>query len=304
MDGVLPLWKPKGLTSHDCVFKVRKIAKTKKVGHTGTLDPTVEGMLPICIGQATKLSPLLMGGEKVYEAEVCLGIATETEDQEGDIIERKHVPSLSEDKIKEVLATFVGDIEQIPPKYSAIRVNGKRLYEYAREGIEVERPKRVVSIYDMELISSIKNDDGKVTFSVRVRCSKGTYIRTLCVDIGKSLGFPAHMSNLTRTQSGTFTQNKAITLEDAEEAAEKGELQNYIISMNAALQDFDEIIISDEDEVKYRNGQVLPFPEGVVNTPLFRIVNERNQLIALYERHPAKRQFMKPYRVFSYTNGK
>ncbi|HZG72243.1 MAG TPA: tRNA pseudouridine(55) synthase TruB, partial [Chondromyces sp.] len=203
MNGILPLWKERGMTSHDCVFRIRKILRTKKVGHTGTLDPDVDGVLPICIGRATKLSDYIMNAGKTYEGEVTIGYSTTTEDASGDTVEQQTVDrSFTRADILSVLASLTGEISQTPPMYSAVKVKGKKLYEYARQGIEVERPSRTVTIHELELLDERELFEGEtITFSFRAVCSKGTYIRTLAVMIGERLGFPAHMSRLTRTAS-------------------------------------------------------------------------------------------------------
>src|SRR5690625_1449047 len=187
-------------------MKIRKILGTRKVGHTGTLDPEVEGVLVICIGQATKVVPFLTAMNKTYIAECSLGVATETEDAHGEIVEEKgvtHPPS--EQDIEDVLKLFKGDITQIPPMYSAVKVNGKKLYEYARANEYIERPSRQVFIHD--LIQLEQNSKNTNKFRFKVACSAGTYIRTLCVDIGKKLGYPAHMSDLVRIEACSFTRD-------------------------------------------------------------------------------------------------
>src|SRR4051794_15877118 len=188
MEGILPLYKPAGLTSHDCVFRLRKILKTKKVGHTGTLDPDVTGVLPICIGKATKVAEYITDAGKAYEGEVTIGFSTTTEDASGEVVENKVVDRvISREEILHLFDTFTGEIEQTPPMFSAVKVGGTRLYEYARKGIEVERPTRRVSIYSIELLDDRKEFIGTtVSFRFRVSCSKGTYIRTLAVMIGES----------------------------------------------------------------------------------------------------------------------
>ncbi|GAA0495883.1 tRNA pseudouridine(55) synthase TruB [Salinibacillus aidingensis] len=303
MDGILPLWKEPGLTSHDCVFKVRKLLKMKKVGHTGTLDPQVDGILPICIGQATKISSIIMESPKVYEAEITLGIATETEDQEGQIIKKEKVSdTLTIDDIVQTLSEFEGEIEQTPPMYSAVKVKGKKLYEYARMGVEVERPQRSITIHHLKLLSESidwSQDHSTASFRIRVKCSKGTYIRTLCVDIGSALGYPAHMSQLTRTESGTFRQTQSLTIEDLKKAVLEDKIEENLYSIDFALQKFDTLYISEQDVSRYKHGQVLPLPENMPSTDPFRIKAETtNELIALYQIHPSKKDFMKPYKMF------
>ncbi|KGX88401.1 tRNA pseudouridine(55) synthase TruB [Pontibacillus litoralis] len=302
MDGILPLWKPKGMTSHDCVFKLRKMLHTKKVGHTGTLDPEVEGVLPMCIGMATKVASYITESNKVYEAEVTLGFSTETEDGEGEVVERKKVSQpISLNEIQHVLQSFVGTITQIPPLYSAVRVNGMRLYEYARQGIPVERPERQVIIHQIELLSNqVKYEADTATFRLRIICSKGTYIRTLCVNIGEALGYPAHMSQLVRTASGSFEQEDAYTLEQIEQVVQEQKLVNILLPIDRGVRHLSRISISNEEENKIYNGAVLPIPNPVPETDPFCIVNEQQRLLAIYKIHPRKPAFMKPARVFHY----
>lgn len=210
MDGILPLWKEKGMTSFDCVFKVRRLLQTKKVGHSGTLDPEVDGVLPICVGKATKVVEYLLESNKVYQGEICLGIATETEDAHGEIVNQEEIITpFTIEEIDAMMETFKGEIIQIPPMYSAVKVNGKRLYEYARKGETVERPERRVKIYEFKRTSTPVYDEASKTqkWQFEVSCSKGTYVRTLAVDLGEKLGVPAHMSQLTRIKSGPFFQN-------------------------------------------------------------------------------------------------
>lgn len=302
MDGILPLWKPKGMTSHDCVNILRGILKTKKVGHTGTLDPNVEGVLPMCVGLGTKISSYVTESEKVYVAEVMLGSSTETEDADGAIVEQKEVSStLSLNNIQEVLTDFTGTITQVPPMYSAVRIDGKRLYEYAREGITVERPERVVTIHDIELLSDqIEIKDKQASFSIKITCSKGTYIRTLCVDIGKALGYPAHMSHLVRTASGSFSAEEAITFEQAEEAAQAGTIERYIEPMERGVRHLGRVIVDEGEEEKVYHGTVFKKPNDLPDTNPFCMMSMDGQLLAIYQIHPEKPDFIKPVRVFQY----
>ena len=208
-NGILPVYKERGLTSHDVVFKLRKILKTKKIGHTGTLDPEVSGVLPVCIGAATRVSDYVMDMGKSYQATITLGVSTTTEDQTGEVIEKVNIPAntITSKEIDRVLEEFKGVIEQIPPMYSSVKVNGKKLYEYARKGETVERPKRQVKIDEIERISNLTFKEQSCCFDIKVTCGKGTYIRTLATDIGKALAYPAHISLLTRINSGGLKNN-------------------------------------------------------------------------------------------------
>ena len=211
MDGILPLWKERGMTSHDCVFKLRKILRTKKVGHGGTLDPDVDGILPICVGKGTKVIEFLTDSGKIYEGEIALGYSTTTEDASGEVVDSQPLSrpfTLAE--IDEAMAQLTGTITQVPPMYSAVKVNGKRLYEYARNNETVERPQRIAEIATFKRTSAPVWDAEKGTQKWRfyVECGKGTYVRTLSVDTGKLLGVPAHMSDLTRTASAGFSKER------------------------------------------------------------------------------------------------
>lgn len=296
MNGILPLWKPKGMTSHDCVMKIRRLFHIKKVGHTGTLDPEVEGVLPICIGQATKIVPFLTDTKKTYIAEVKLGSATETEDSQGEVIKEKKVTKLlSQQSIENVLQLFTGEIEQIPPMYSAVKVNGKRLYEYARANQDVERPTRQAEIYQLE---QIRDSDQNNSFSVRVVCSKGTYIRTLCVDIGRSLGYPAHMSELKRTETATIKQQDTVTFSDIEEALESNRQEQLLLPMLYGLNHLYHYDVDEDTKVRVLNGQKLPKPESVPESDPF-VVLFQNRVLAIYHIHPEKTDLIKPVRVFN-----
>ncbi len=297
LEGILPLWKPKGMTSHDCVFKLRKLLKTKKIGHTGTLDPDVDGVLPICVGRATKVAEYLTEAEKAYEGEVTLGIATTTEDASGDVIDKKEITGqIMRNEIDDVLMKFHGTIVQIPPMFSAVKVNGKRLYEYARSGQEVERPKRKVQIYEIKILDEFDFlDQSNPSFRFYVRASKGTYIRTLAVDIGKELGYPAHMSKLTRVASGNFTKNDCLTFEEIAEKLENDNLQLY--PLERALLHLTKFEINEKLERKVQNGQILPIPDGYGEMKRLALYNSKNECIAIYVPHPTISGMMKPEKV-------
>lgn len=299
MDGILPLWKEKGMTSHDCVFQLRKILKMKKIGHTGTLDPNVDGVLPICLGQATKLAEFLTDEGKTYEAVVSIGKATTTEDREGEIVEEDTSnKTITKEQIESVLQSLTGEIEQTPPMYSAVKVNGKKLYEYARRGEIVERPTRKVTIYKLQLLDSDEMFHGKeITFSIRISCSKGTYIRTLAVQIGQALGYPAHMAQLTRTSSGSFTKEQCYTLQQIKDIAEKNEIEQIILPKEFALSKYPFIEVG-EMEKQILNGQVLPLhPKLATHEKIVFTIQDK--AIAVYVEHPTKKGWMKPEKMFS-----
>ncbi|MFT5871610.1 MAG: tRNA pseudouridine55 synthase [Clostridium sp.] len=208
MNGILNIYKPTGITSFDVVRRIRKISNVKKVGHAGTLDPEASGVLPVCIGKATKAIDYIMGDFKIYEAQLKLGVTTDTYDREGKILSENEVTA-SDDEITHVINSFIGEIKQIPPMYSALKVNGKKLYELARAGIEIEREARPIVIYGIDIM------DIKVPYvKFRVKCSKGTYIRSLCYDIGELLKCGGMMWNLQRTATGQFHIEDAISIDD------------------------------------------------------------------------------------------
>ncbi|WP_040980189.1 tRNA pseudouridine(55) synthase TruB [Oceanobacillus jeddahense] len=295
MNGILPLWKPKGMTSFDCVAKCRRYFNTKKVGHTGTLDPEVEGVLPICLGNATKVVPFLTDTKKVYLGTVALGTATETEDATGSVIEEKKVVEMpTKTEIEAVLEAFKGAITQVPPMYSAVKVNGKKLYEYARANEEVERPSREVFIYDLQLLAI---DESKNSFDLYVECSKGTYIRTLCVDTGKELGYPAHMLQLERIKTGSFSKKNTVTFAMIEEAAAKNEQAQLLRPISEGLSHLVHQDVDNALKLRIKNGQKLAVTEApVTNNPFVFTNNE--EVLAIYGKHPEQPGQIKPLRVF------
>ena len=300
VEGILPLFKPAGLTSHDCVFKLRKILKTKKVGHTGTLDPDVTGVLPICIGKATKVAEYITDAGKAYEGEVTIGFSTTTEDASGEVVEKKDVDrNLLREEIQKVLDSLTGEIEQTPPMFSAVKVGGVRLYEYARKGIEVERPTRRVTIYSIELLDDRTEFSGEtIRFRFRVSCSKGTYIRTLAVMIGEKLGYPAHMSKLIRIQSAAFTLEDCLTFEEVEKLMETGKISTVLRPLESALSYLPKLQINDKVAEKVKNGAVLQIPEHLktTNGPIIAETAE-GLALAIYAKHPSKPDLLKPVKV-------
>ncbi|TXK89772.1 tRNA pseudouridine(55) synthase TruB [Parageobacillus sp. SY1] len=300
MDGVLLLHKPPGMTSHDCVARIRRMLQIKKVGHTGTLDPNVSGVLPICIGKATRIAEFLTGATKTYEGEVTLGIATTTEDSTGEIIAKQKVDRvIPRDEIEAVFRQLTGEVAQTPPMYSAVKVKGKKLYEYARAGIEVERPTRIVTIHELTLLDERDAFAGDiVSFRFRVTCSKGTYIRTLAVMIGERLGYPAHMSDLVRTASGPFSLQDCVTFEQLEQYIESGQLKSILLPIGKALFHLPKYEINDKVAEKVKNGAILPLPAFLqsLEGPVLMISKQREAL-ALYIKHPTKPPLMKPLKV-------
>jgi len=282
LDGIINIYKDKGFTSHDVVAVVRRTINQKKVGHTGTLDPDATGVLPVCVGKATKLADYIMAAEKTYIAEVTLGVTTDTLDSSGNVIETKEV-NFSEEEIKNAVMSFVGEQEQIPPMYSAIKINGKKLYELAREGKEVDRKARRINIFDIEILSLEMPDKIKI----KVDCSKGTYIRTLCGDIGQKLGCGAHMSSLERTRSGSFVKENSITLDELKNLCENGESDRVLLSMEKAVEKYKKITVSPKAEKLLYNGAKIyenyfRNEEKAVKDEITAVYDSKNNLIGLY----------------------
>lgn len=265
MDGVIIVNKPAGMTSHDVVNRIRKIFKTKKVGHCGTLDPDATGVLVVAVNKATKLLQFLTADNKEYIATLSLGTATDTYDASGQVTATKEYVPISDKKILACLNSFVGEQEQIPPMHSAIKVKGKKLYEYARNNETVEIPKRVITIDYIELISIV---DNLVKF--KVGCSKGTYIRSLCFDIAKKLDYPGHMYSLIRSKSGNFSLSDSYSLEEIE----NGEFE--MLSMEEALSNYPKLVVDDEDII-YHGKKI----KSKINRQV-AIYNQNNKVLAIY----------------------
>ena len=282
MNGVLNIFKPKGMSSFDAVRVVKKVAGTGKVGHTGTLDPEATGVLPISIGRATKIIDYIMDSEKVYEVTLKLGIRTTTYDLEGEVLEERDPSHLTEEEILNSINSFKGEYSQIPPMYSALKQNGVRLYELARKGIEVERKGRLVNIYNLE---DIKINNPYI--SMKVTCSKGTYIRSLCYDIGEKLGVFATMTQLNRAKTSVFSQEKSININELT----KENINDYILSMEEALEKYDKIVVNKKyvkllvNGVRVADGRFTK--DKVINNKLYRVYDDENNFIGLGERNDA-----------------
>lgn len=281
MNGIILINKEKGFTSHDVVNKVKYIFH-EKVGHTGTLDPNATGLLPILIGQGTKLSYYLINHDKEYEVTLKLGIKTDTADSEGNIVEEQNVDSsiIEEKNIAEVLSSFIGKQEQIPPIYSAIKVNGKKLYEYARKNIEVEIKPREIEIYDIKL-NEIDKKNKIITFTVE--CSKGTYIRSLCEDIAKKMGTIGYMKELNRTKVGIFEISDSIKIYELEDNKNNEDfLKKHIISIEDLFIKLDgpqnKIILNDKKIKLFFNGVKLSY---ILKNGVYRIYSEKNSFVGV-----------------------
>lgn len=256
LEGVLAVYKPAGFTSHDVVAKARRILGMKRIGHTGTLDPQVTGVLPLCLGRATRVVEYIQELPKEYVATLRLGMSSDTEDLTGTILETVDEVHVTEEEILKVLASFKGVISQVPPMYSAVKVDGKRLYELAREGKTVERKSREVEIYEIEMTDMTWVDNyPEITF--RVLCSKGTYIRTLCVDIGLALGLPGVMVKLERTMSAGISASHCLSLEDIAAHKEAGTLQQHLIAADEAISHLPKHTVMDEKKKAALQGQRL-----------------------------------------------
>lgn len=282
MDGIIVVNKPKGITSRDVVNKACKLLNTKKIGHTGTLDPIATGVLVLCVGKATKLVEVLTKNDKEYIATVKLGILTDTLDTDGTIIEKKQA-SLDKNELENVLKSFIGMYNQEVPIYSAVKINGKKLYEYAREKKEVMLPKRMVEIKDIKLLELNNN-----YYKFKVSVSKGTYIRSLIKDINKKLGILGVMSDLIRTRQGKFLINDSYSLEDMEN-------NNYnVLTITDVLKDENCAIIDSTLFEKVKNGAII---NNKYNTDMVTFIYKDN-VIAIYKTYDKDKNKMKPYKMF------
>lgn len=289
MDGIVNVNKPLGITSHDVVYRLRKILNIKKIGHTGTLDPEASGVLPMCVGKGTKMAEYLTSAKKQYLARLQLGAFTDTQDATGEILESFSV-EVSEDKIRDTVEGFVGEITQIPPMYSAIKIDGKKLYELAREGISVEREPRCVTIYGIE-IKGI--DMENKTVDMLVDCSKGTYIRTLCNDIGAALGCGGHMSALHRTKSGRFGIESAYTLEEIEEMVSREDF-SFMTPVSEALPECERIVLAERNANRVRNGIKITVA-GLSEGKMYRVFDEKNDFLALAQQNDGRFEIIKSF---------
>lgn len=266
MNGIINVYKERGYTSFDVCAKLRRILKQKKIGHTGTLDPDAEGVLPVCIGNATKLCDMLTDKDKTYEAVLLLGVTTDTQDITGSILKEIPVTAKEED-VRQVIDSFVGTYDQIPPMYSAIKVNGKRLYELARQGQVIERKARTVTIYSIDILSMECDENHPNAIKevrMRVTCSKGTYIRSLCEDIGQKLGFGGCMKSLLRTKVSIFDIKESLRLSDIERLVNEERIDSVLMAPDSLFMNYGEIILKKEFDSLLYNGNQL-FPKHIEN---------------------------------------
>lgn len=252
---------------------MRKILNTKKIGHTGTLDPQATGVLPICIGKGTKVSDMLTNSDKEYIARVRLGETYDTEDVWGELISKTPCTHITKEQITDAANSFIGEIDQVPPMYSAVKINGKKLYEYARSGVEIERKSRKVTIRKISVEDFCDNE-----FTMRVSCSKGTYIRTLCSDIGKKLGVGAAMCALERTRSSVFTVEDALTLDRIKEYVQEGKALSITTPVDKLFEDYDKVSLNSRDTAGILNGMFLKvsLPDGK-----YRVYSDKNEFLCI-----------------------
>ena len=291
VNGILVLDKPTGISSNTALQKIKRLYQAQKAGHTGSLDPLATGVLPICLGEATKVSHYLLDADKRYRAKCTLGSVTTTGDSEGDILDKKSVPALTETQIINLLASFEGEQEQTPPMFSALKHNGRPLYEYARKGIEIERKSRQITLFEVKLLNfsiSNKESDEADFIEIEVHCSKGTYIRTLCEDIGRAIGCGAHISALRRIDSGPFSLSQAITIEQLYEQfnpdnvlneSQQKQLDKLLLPVETAIEQFPAVILNEEQCKQIQHGMILEITPTIISDN-YRLYFD-NTLIAL-----------------------
>lgn len=289
-NGIINIYKEKGFTSHDVVAKLRGILHQRKIGHTGTLDPDAEGVLPVCLGRGTKLCDMLTDKDKVYEAELLLGIETDTQDLSGTVLKR-HPVTVSENEVFEVIMSFLGNYEQIPPMYSAIKVDGRKLYDLARAGQVVERTPRTVMIHDIDILEM------KLPFvRMRIHCSKGTYIRTLCHDIGEKLGCYGCMSSLLRTRVSFFEVSTSISLDKVSEYMKEGRINSFIIPIDRIFETMPAFYDDGRNDKLLTNGNQFP-PNGKIIFGEVRVYKENGTFVGIYQ-YDSKKNVYSPVKIF------
>lgn len=293
MDGILVIRKEKGYTSHDVVAKLRGILHMKKIGHTGTLDPAAEGVLPVALGRGTRLVELLTEKEKTYEAVLRLGVSTDTQDMTGTVLSEMPV-TVTEEEVREVVESFVGEQMQVPPMYSALKVNGKKLYELAREGKTIERKPRPVVFYEIRIM-----DISLPLVRISVTCSKGTYIRTLCNDIGEKIGCGGAMEELLRTRSGNFTLEESLMLSQVEEAVSDGTIMEKIVPVEEVLSMYPALTATVEGDRLLHNGNPLPetMVQGGNREEKVRMYKSSGDFTGIYGWDEKKEKYV-PVRIF------
>lgn len=279
LNGVINVYKEKGFTSHDAVAVLRGVLQVKKIGHTGTLDPDATGVLPVCVGKATKVAQIIMGSDKEYRARLAFGRETDTQDAAGRVL-RTFSYTYDPQQVVQAVASFRGEYDQVPPMYSALKVGGMKLYELAREGLEVDRKARRVRIEEIELLE--QDASGA---SIRVRCSKGTYIRTLCEDIGRRLGYGAYMTELERTQSGPYRVEQSLRIDEIRARMQEGRTEAFLQDLNSLFADLPCKQVIPEEDAMLRNGNYLTYPAEEIGSVLgqeYRMLTSDGALAGLY----------------------
>ena len=295
--GLINVYKEAGYTSHDVVARLRGICGQKKIGHTGTLDPNAVGVLPVCLGNGTRLCDMLTDRRKEYVATLRLGMMTDTQDISGKILEEREV-LVSPPEVRKVILSFLGDSMQIPPMYSALKVNGKKLYELAREGKEVERAARPITVYGIEVLQEEHPE-----YVFKVECSKGTYIRTLCHDIGEQLGCGAVMTKLIRSRVGEFEIEKAHTLDELQSLADQGILSRAIVPVEMMFEDYPALVVKESSHKVIQNGNQLKKEDFLENTEEIadgkeiRVYSHQNIFFGIY-RYEKRRKLFSPVKMF------
>lgn len=281
INGILNVYKEPGFTSHDVVAKLRGITCQKKIGHTGTLDPAATGVLPVCLGKATKVCAFLTEQDKTYEAILLLGTTTDTQDATGNTLRQadaEDLKNIAPEAAVAAILSFAGESFQIPPMYSALKKNGKKLYEYARAGVEIERAPRKITISDIRIIDI---ELPRIRFSVT--CSKGTYIRTLCDDIGRKLGVGGCVETLKRTRVGVFNIENSLTLREIEDASRDGQLNDILIGIDSMFEEFPSVTVAEEYNKLLYNGCPVPADDRKTADSKARLYDMEKRFIGLYE---------------------
>ena len=291
INGIVNIYKEKGYTSHDVVAVLRKVVGQKKIGHTGTLDPDATGVLPVCLGRATKVCELLTDHDKTYEALLLLGKTTDTQDISGEVLEERNPGDLTEEEVRSCIESFIGEYDQIPPMYSALKVNGKKLYELAREGKTVERKSRKVQIHGIRILEM-----NLPHVRMEVDCSKGTYIRTLCHDIGEKLQVGGCMEELERTKVGRFLKEDAVTLDEERKNMEQGEGAELFTPLDQIFAELPAVTVTDAKAWMSYNGNDLPErflleKEEWTDGQEVRVYDSRKNFIGLYQYRAPKKLF-------------
>lgn len=295
--GIINVYKEAGYTSHDVVARLRGICGQKKIGHTGTLDPDAVGVLPVCLGNGTRLCDMLTDRRKEYIATLRLGMMTDTQDISGKVLEERDV-LVSPPEVRKTILSFLGDSMQVPPMYSALKVNGKKLYELAREGKEVERAARPITVYEIEVL-----EEKHPEYVFKVECSKGTYIRTLCHDIGEQLGCGAVMTKLIRSRVGEFEIEKAHTLDELQRLADQGILSEAIVPVEKMFEDYPALVVKESSHKVIQNGNQLKKEDFLENTEEIadgkeiRVYSHQNIFFGIY-RYEKRRKLFFPVKMF------